>query len=263
MARRQGSAGAIGLTAIGLTWAKLRETRRRTAPEANGHYATSRVRRESLAAPPRHRRAARRAGSCRRKPARCGRRLAGFCAQGAAPRRRPRQARPGAGVRHARRFSRRAPADPAGARRRQYPAAARGSGADRPRNFCRSAHRRQRATARITGCARRRRECRGDGQAGAHSDRARRADDAGKDLCRAGGQAVSGRSCRTPGALRRAAAGYRAPGRFGIAGDQSAGADQGRHAHRLRRQDRPRRGRRFPPRPGASSRSAGRWPSTP
>ena len=52
-------------------------------------------------------------------------------------------------------------------------------------------------------------------------------------------QAVSGRSCRAPGALRRAAAGYRAPRGFGIAGDQSAGADRGRQADRLRRQDRP------------------------
>ena len=43
-------------------------------------------------------------------------------------------------------------------------------------------------------------------------------------------QAVSGRSCRAPGALRRAAAGHRAPRRPGIAGDQSAGADQRRQA---------------------------------
>ncbi len=165
-------------------------------------------------------------------------------------------------VRQAGRFSRRPPADPAGARRCQYPAAARGSGADRPRNLCRGAHRRQRATARTAGRARRRRECRSNRQARAHPDRARRADDPGKDLCRAR-QAVSGRSCRAPGALRRAAAGHRTPGGPGIAGDQSAGADQGRQAHRLRRQDRPRRRRRFPPRPGTNSRSAGRWPSTP
>ena len=55
-------------------------------------------------------------------------------------------------------------------------------------------------------------------------------DDAGKNLCRAAGKTVSGRSCRAPGALRRAPAGHRAPRGSGIAGDQSAGADRGRQA---------------------------------
>ena len=94
-----------------------------------------------------------------------------------------------------------------------------------PGFFRRCAHRRQRATAR-TARAPRRRECRGNRQPCAFrsSPTCRRR----RKIFAALGEAVPGRSCSAPGALRSTAAGYRAPRRPRFAGDQSAGADQRR-----------------------------------
>ncbi len=135
-------------------------------------------------------------------------------------------------------------------------------GRDRPGNLSGGADRRHAPVPRTAGRAGGRRGCRAGREPDPHSHRSADADDPRQPLSRTAG-GVPARPGLPARPLCGAAAGDRAARGSGTAGDQSAGADQGRPVRRLRRQGHPRRQRGRPPRPRRSLRSAARSKGAP